>query len=133
MIKEFNNITLAASRKAIQSKLDELKEEFGLEIKMGNISYGSDHFNSKISVSIVGSVDEYEREYDSYVQIGYTKPNLIGLEFTQGSNVFKFRGIQPRARKNKFLAEKLSDGKLYKFSQEDIMRLIKVSNKTVEV
>ena len=132
-ITEFNNTILDTCRSAIQAKLDELKDELGIVVKMGNISYGTDSFTSKITTTIDGGADEYEVEYNRNVKFGACADGLVGLEFKKGSRLYKFRGIQPRARKDPFLAENSADGKLYKFDKDEVMRLIKASNPTVTV
>ena len=130
--KQFDSKNISLFTKAIKEKLNELKEEFGIDISLGNTSYGPTHFSTKINVSLIGSADEFEREYDNYVKAGYFQPNLVGLEFTKNGKIYIFRGIQPRARKNKFLAEQKGKGTLYKFAEEDIIPLLSKKSLVLE-
>jgi len=129
---EFNKGNLDEARALIQSKLDELAE-LGLIVKMGNISYGADSFTSKLTTTINGGADEFEVEYNRNVKFGACEDNLVGLQFQKGTKLYTFRGMQPRARKNAYLAENGANNGLYKFSKEEIMKLLKASNPTATV
>ncbi len=127
-ITTFNEASLNVCRTAIQAKLDELQAELGITVQMGRITYGTDSFSSKIETTITNGIDEYEIEYNRHVYSGLIQDGLAGIEFKKGITPYKFRGIRPRARNNPYIVENTTNGKLFRFSEEEVLQLIKMAH-----
>ena len=123
-IKEFNKASLATVRKEIDMKLKELSA-LGLDISIGNISFDSDSFTSKLTCRIRGGEDEYAKDFKRNAIYFDMKPEQLNQSFKDNGKTFKLRGFKPRARTNIVIVED-EKGSLYRMDTERVSKLLKV-------
>lgn len=120
-ITKFTKTNLNNVRTEINKKLKEL-ESLGLDIKLKGITFDDTYFNAKIECSIVGSADEYEREFQYNTFASQIPKDFVGKTFVSSGEIWIFRGYKPRARKDIVIAEN-KKGQLYRM---DVKRVEKV-------
>ena len=123
-IKEFNKASLTQVRKEIDIKLKELSV-LGLEVSIGNISFDSDSFTSKLTCRLVGAEDEYAKDFKRNAMFFDMKPEQLHQSFNSNGKTFKLRGFKPRARKDIVIVED-EKGSLYRMDVERVAKALKV-------
>jgi hypothetical protein len=131
-IQEFNKQNLGDLRIKLVSALKSFEEEFGVAVNIGSISFSSDSFHTKMSVSIVNESDRGESSRDIQLKKDFFKYCLMfGLEKTDiGKEIIINRGkativgIMPSSRKYPIVVKTL-DNKYVKLDSTYAKSLIK--------
>ena len=123
----FDKASVQAARKEIDMKLAELRV-LGLDIRLGNISFTSGSFKSKIECSITdGSIvnpadrdkkkyeDEFKRSFESAQY-----PNAIGKVIVFSGKLFKFVGFRPNVRTKRAIILDVKNGRNYRINFDSI-------------
>ena len=119
-INEFNRNNLDIMRTSINSKLAELESDFNIKIELGRISYGDNNFTSKVNCNLIKDgqvVETIATDFDRYKDAWGLEFSL-GTTFISNNSTYKVLGLKPRNRKYPIIAEDISNGKRYKFSEE---------------
>lgn len=118
--------TITDLRPMIEERLQALGEELGIELSLGSGTYSNEgygHF-SKLNIKVLGGVSQEEADFKAHAHFFGMKASDFGMEWTQGGETFTLCGLRTRNRKYPFLARKASDGKVYKFTEEGIMKVL---------
>ena len=59
----------------------------------------------------------------AYANMVGLEPSDFGMEFTQRGDTYTLCGLKTRNRKFPILAKKASDGKIYKFTEDGMVRI----------
>ena len=121
-INEFNRNNLDIMRTSINSKLAELESDFNIKIELGRISYSDNNFTSKVNCNLIKDgqvVETIATDFDRCKEAWGLEFSL-GTTFISNNSTYKVLGLKPRNRKYPIIAEDISNGKRYKFSEEKI-------------
>lgn len=122
-IESIDRESLRIIRIAMQSKVDEVAKEYGLHIKVGNITFSSNNATIKLNVSTVskdGQTNTRESNaYLHYAPLVGLKTDWLGKWFDNGLRKYKIVGYLPKSRKYPVLAED-NCGKQFKFKAETV-------------
>ena len=122
-IEKFNTSNLKQIRVEIQSKLDELKSQFGIDVKLGNISYTLDTFKSSISCTIIPEgMNKYQVDFNKYCTMFNLKESDYNRLFLSNGKTFKLIGLKPSSPKFCVLGESI-EGQVFKFPSVVLSRL----------
>jgi hypothetical protein len=111
--------------KAIDTALAAVGAEFGVQLKTTNGKYsngGHGHVTVEMGViSADGNAETKEAsDFRSMAQYYDMEPSDLGMEFTSNGVAYRLSGIAPRSRKYPFLAERVRDGAVFKFTRNVI-------------
>ena len=99
-------------------------ERLGLEVKLGNTSYDSTSFKTDIKISIVGSDDEYAKDFKRNYMCFDIPLSTLNTHIMFNGEAYIFRGFKPKARKNICIIERASDSSLKVTTVENIMKCL---------
>ena len=125
----FDKENIKELRNDIEGALGVVAAKHNITFTIGGVRYGSD----TIKLSVSGSdnstpgVDIYEKDFlKKCGQYGLTKENL-GATFMspQSGDLFKITGLKTRNRKYPILAERVGDGKGFKFNEDTVRDLLR--------
>ena len=124
-----NRATAKLVGQKIEAALKSVGEELGMQIRARGGSYSATACQIKLEVSELsdnGTAQTPERiafiEQAKYYGL---VPEDLDAEFTaQDGTTYKIIGLSPRNRKYPIVAARQSDGKLYKFGKETVVRLL---------
>lgn len=111
-------------RQAIDIALGAHLKPIGYHLELGNATFTQDTFTVKLIINrekAPGEVeDQYAREWARHHPNGHNmqgvKPGMVTKPLGFRGTLFKLRGMKPRARKNRFVMENMTTGKLYRFN-----------------
>jgi hypothetical protein len=106
-------------RKDIQDALDKVGEKFGLAFSVGTISYTNDSIGARIEGALTSTPGEPKMAVDfrkNCWKHGLKESDLGRVFSNHKLERFKIVGLKPRNRKYPIIAEKVSNGRTYKFS-----------------
>ena len=117
--------TITSLRAQIEVRLAQLGEDLGMEFTLGKGTYSDEGFGhfSKLSIKVIGGTSEEELNFMSMAHLYGMEASDFGMEFTQRSDTYTLCGLKPQNRKFPFLAKKASDGKVYKFTEDGMVRI----------
>lgn len=121
-INEFDRSNLDVMRSSINSKLAELESDFNIKIKLGRIGYSDSNFTAKVECNLVKDgqvIETIAIDFDRYKDAWGLQFSLGDTFISQGEK-YKVLGLKPRNRKYPIIAEDISSGKRYKFSEDTI-------------
>ena len=130
-VNEFNRENLKEFRQKLNMKMEELEAEYGIKIKLGNISFSPTEFTSKITCRIFGEDGRTKKEVSDF----NTYKNALGIQFEMGdkfmlsSKQFEVDGINLNARKNMVKIKCLATGKIYATTVDAVNRAVTVENR----
>ena len=113
--KEFNKPNCIAIRKVIEAHLNQIREETGVDIKLGKIGYQPQSFRAKLEASVMG-FSQTAQDYKDWCHLYDLDLEWLGKTYKSGGRVFKIVGLKMKARKNTVQVE--SEGKQYITSHE---------------
>lgn len=129
MIQSIDRSTCRLLRDKINESLQELAQELGVTIEAGNASFTNSNVTFKVNIATKnedGSVNTKEAEdFRRYAARYGLKPDDLGREFTSNGKRFKITGAKPRASRYPILAERIPDGKGYKFAPFQVQVALK--------
>jgi hypothetical protein len=117
-ITTFNKANLKDFGTEFKKAVAELEAKIGVKIDLGNISFNDHQFTSKVTVTLVGdgldSADaKMKVEFERYALLFGLNKADYDKQFTYGGKRYKLKGVKPRSTKNPFVAQEISNGKLY--------------------
>ena len=125
-----NRATAKRVGQKIEAALQSIGEELGMQIRARGGSFGATACAIKLEVSELaddGVAKTPERA--AFIQQAHhygLSPEDLDAEFTgQDGAVYRIVGLSPRKRRYPIVAERLSDGTLYKFGEATVARLLK--------
>ena len=114
--------------KKIQDKLKlailQIEKEENVKIDFGSISYNKAFYSSKMNVKTLEKTEEVGDVYKSICRrLGFTQ-NIIGMQFNGTNGVYEIIDIKTKNRTYPIIAKQVSGVKTYKYSVDQIKRLI---------
>lgn len=129
------------SREAVRLISDELdkalegiRERYGLqELQVESVHFFPDSMTIKIKGAVVPGQDSFITDYREaetrfFLQRNELPETMMDMEFLWGGRYFKVDRIETRNPKYPILVTCLDDGKPYKFSVEQMKRVIQTTN-----
>jgi hypothetical protein len=103
-IEKFDRPTLTKFRKDFSDAVKELEKNYGVKLDIGNISFNSEQFTSKLTTTIVREGEDPEKakamkEIKTYGFRYNITENDYGKVFTANGKVFTFVGLKPKSPK----------------------------------
>ena len=114
--------------KKIQDKLKlailQIEAEENVKIDFGSISYNKAFYTSKMTVKTLEKTEEVGDVYKAICRrLGFTQ-NIIGMRFNGTNGVYEIVDIKTKNRTYPIIAKSLTGAKTYKYSVDQIKRLI---------
>ena len=130
-IKEFNRQNLGDVRDYLNSIFEEIKNDTGIEFSIGNISFDSEIFSTKLSARIDDGKNEEERrksEFCKYAPMFGLCANDYGKSIDLGGGKQAYLiGIKPNNRKYPFIVEGVNTKSKYKVNTRTVLNQLKNS------
>lgn len=108
----------------IKAAIIQIEKEENVKIDFGTISYNKAFYTSKMSVK---TLEKNEAVGDVYKAIcrrlGFTQ-NIIGMRFNGTNGIYEIIDIKTKNRTYPIIAKSLTGGNTYKYSVDQIKRLI---------
>ena len=113
----------------IEAALQPLAEELGMQIRARGGSFGETAYMAKIEVSElatngVAMTPEREAFVKQAMHYGLSPLDLDAEFEAKDGTTYRIVGLSPRKRKYPIVAARQPDGKLYKFGDETVARLL---------
>jgi GTP cyclohydrolase III len=117
-----------AKIKKVQDKLKaailQIEAEENVKIDFGTISYNKAFYTSKMSVKTLEKTEAVGDVYRAICRrLGFTQ-NIIGMQFNGTNGVYEIVDIKTKNRTYPIIAKQVSGLKTYKYSVDQIKRLI---------
>jgi GTP cyclohydrolase III len=117
-----------AKIKKIQDKIKaailQIEAEENVKIDFGTISYNKAFYTSKMTVKTLEKTEAVGDVYKAICRrLGFTQ-NIIGMRFQGTSGVYEIVDIKTKNRTYPIIAKQVSGLKTYKYSVDQIKRLI---------
>ena len=114
--------------KKIQDKLKkailQIEAEENVKIDFGTISYNKAFYTSKMSVKTLEKTEAVGDVYKAICRrLGFTQ-NIIGMRFHGTNGIYEIVDIKTKNRTYPIIAKQVSGIKTYKYSVDQIKRLI---------
>ena len=114
--------------KKIQDKLKaailQIEKEENVKIDFGSISYNKAFYTSKMTVKTLEKTEAVGDVYKAICRrLGFTQ-NIIGMQFNGTNGVYEIVDIKTKNRTYPIIAKQVSGIKTYKYSVDQIKRLI---------
>jgi len=116
---EKNPLTKAevkVARELINKALASVGKTMEMNIKVGNISYGTDYFSAKVEAVRIGGETREARAYKDIFKMLNLPP--LGTEIVLRNEKFKITGWNSRARKAPVMMDRTKDGRAFKTSED---------------
>jgi hypothetical protein len=108
----------------IKSAILQIEAEENVKIDFGTISYNKAFYTSKMTVKTLEKTEAVGDVYKAICRrLGFTQ-NIIGMRFNGTNGVYEIIDIKTKNRTYPIIAKQVSGIKTYKYSVEQIKRLI---------
>jgi len=111
---------------AAEKALQEVAEKFGLTVKRESGRFDSTKFTAKFSFLAVGE-SGVPKDFRQCASLVGLDPDCYGKVFRSNGEAFRVTGINLRRRKYPVSAERVKDGRSYKFSAENVMWMLRAA------
>ena len=108
-------------REKINTNLQSLSKELGMSIDVGNASFTENNIRFKLEVAKVSNgtaVTQEVEQWNQYARMYGLDSTALGKIFTYGGKQFKITGLSTRRGRFPILADRVPDGKKFKFPLE---------------
>lgn len=110
---EMNKQTLTAFREDFAKAVAFMQLKYGVEVKLGHITYYQDHFVGKLEVQNAGTT---ERRFEQNAESCGLPQDALGKSFRYKNRTYTITDLKPG---NKFcVCAKRDDGKSYSFTKQ---------------
>jgi hypothetical protein len=129
-IQQFNSKNIDTIRAAIDAKLQEVSQEYGIALTIGGMRYSASEITTRLTVKSIGSdIKEGESiqeasdraEFDRYAQSFGLKPEYFGQVVIVNGKRFRIVGIKPRSSKFPILVQEVGSDKVFKLKVSSII------------
>ncbi len=108
----------------IKAAIAQIEKDENVKIDFGSISYTKAFYGAKMTVKTLEKTEAVVGVYETICRrMGFTQ-NIIGMQFIGTNGVYEIIDIKTKNRTYPVIAKSLSNGNQYKFSVEQIKRLI---------
>lgn len=119
MINKMDNASLTILSDAINNRLQDIEKEFGVSMRVGNVSYAELKATFKVEAAVT-SVDIRKIDFEKYCALYNLSASDYGRTISVNDSDFVICGLNVKARKLPIIAKKVSDNKEYVFTASDI-------------
>lgn len=108
----------------IKAAILQIESEENVKIDFGTISYNKAFYTSKMTVKTLEKTEAVGDVYKAICRrLGFTQ-NIIGMRFNGTNGVYEIVDIKTKNRTYPIIAKSLTGAKTYKYSVDQIKRLI---------
>jgi hypothetical protein len=108
----------------IKAAIIQIEAEENVKIDFGTVSYNKAFYTSKMSVKTLEKTEAVGDVYKAICRrLGFTQ-NIIGMRFSGTNGVYEIVDIKTKNRTYPIIAKSLTGAKTYKYSVDQIKRLI---------
>ena len=108
----------------IKAAILQIESEENVKIDFGTISYNKAFYTSKMTVKTLEKTEAVGDVYKAICRrLGFTQ-NIIGMRFNGTNGVYEIIDIKTKNRTYPIIAKSLTGAKTYKYSVDQIKRLI---------
>jgi hypothetical protein len=108
----------------IKAAILQIEKEENVKIDFGTISYNKAFYTSKMTVKTLEKTEAVGDVYKAICRrLGFTQ-NIIGMRFNGTNGVYEIVDIKTKNRTYPIIAKQVSGIKTYKYSVDQIKRLI---------
>jgi hypothetical protein len=122
-ITKFDKPTLKMVREAIQSSLDGLQVDLGIQLKIGTMRFDDSTFTTKLEASLFGH-DPLAEEWEKYANRFGLDATWIGKKFHYIGKTYTIVGLDTKKRKYPVMTA--CDGKKYKFPADIVVKRMSI-------
>jgi len=117
-MERFTRQNLAQIRSEFTEAVKKMEKLHGISFKIGNISFSSERFTTKLECAILNSDTKSveESEFKASCRRFGLKPSDFGRKFISSGITYQISGIKTTRHKYPLSAIRIDDGKRYKFS-----------------
>lgn len=127
-LKRFDAVVLTALRTEMNEALKGIAEKYGMTIDAGKATYGDSYATYKLDLALVKedgtAMTREATAFKMYANILGLKPEDLGREFGANGKRYRLTGYSTTKRKFPFVAECLTDGKEYGFTETFIKKAL---------
>ena len=108
----------------IKAAILQIEKEENVKIDFGTISYNKAFYTSKMTIKTLEKTEAVGDVYKAICRrLGFTQ-NIIGMRFHGTNGVYEIIDIKTKNRTYPIIAKSLTGAKTYKYSVDQIKRLI---------
>lgn len=127
-ITEFDRVTAMAFQDALNAKLREVGEEFGLTIEANRVAVSNRRSVSIDAIATIGDEVKLEdtkrgRMFNTYAT-SYGLTGKLGKSFTFRGTVYTITGWSPSSHKYKVECERMYDGAIVRFEPGHVRSMV---------
>jgi hypothetical protein len=129
-VTQFNKFNLPEIREAINKALKTALEPYGIDGKLGKISFQTNTFKADLNVAIVGvegegeNVKSFEQaQFEANCRMFGFKPEDYRKPFKTHSGTYLLSGFKPNNHKYPILGVQVGTGKGYKFTMAQVANI----------
>jgi hypothetical protein len=112
---------LGVITKDVVAALKAVGDKHGVAIAAGGGQYSNNSTGVvKLSLTAIGGDSRLARDFKTYASTFGVKPEDLGRTFRSRGTEYKVTGINPGRPKFPFAVERVSDGKVFKFTEEGV-------------
>jgi len=118
-IKSFDKANLKLVRSALNSALERVEEELGIELSIGNITYDRNGtgFRTKLEGAVISedglAMTQDARNFLTYAPLDGIPKEALNQSFVHDGKPYRLVGYRPRSKKYPYLCE--NGGDTFKF------------------
>lgn len=118
------NSKISTLQEKIKSAIEQIAKEENVKIEFGTISFNVSQYRTTMTVTTLEKNEKIDSVQATICRgLGFTQ-NVIGMTFKSSSGDFKIIDIKTKNRKYPVIAENVRTGQRYKWSTDQIKRLI---------
>ena len=119
-----NEVKIRKVQDRLKAAILQIEAEENVKIDFGSISYNKAFYSSKMTVKTLEKTEAVGDVYKAICQrLGFTQ-NIIGMRFNGTNGVYEIVDIKTKNRTYPIIAKQVSGIKTYKYSVDQIKRLI---------
>lgn len=120
-IEIFNRDNLKELRGVLQGYFREIKENYGVDIRIGSMTYDANKFTARIEANILPEGKTLaEADFEEHARVWGLMEADLGREFRFKGDTYRIIGARPRARKYPIIGMQLSTGRKFVFPPEAV-------------
>lgn len=124
ILKMINETKIKKIQDKIKATILQIEAEENVKIDFGTISYNKAFYTSKMTVKTLEKTEAVGDVYKAICRrLGFTQ-NIIGMQFNGTNGVYEIVDIKTKNRTYPIIAKQVSGLKTYKYSVDQIKRLI---------
>jgi hypothetical protein len=119
-----NEVKIRKVQDRLKAAILQIEKEENVKIDFGSISYNKAFYSSKMTVKTLEKTEAVGDVYKAICRrLGFTQ-NIIGMRFNGTNGIYEIVDIKTKNRTYPIIAKQVSGIKTYKYSVDQIKRLI---------